>query len=95
MESIKTSSKGQMVIPKSVREALGIHTGTQLQVELLPDRAFRVSVARTDQVAQVDALAGCLAHRGQAMTPTQEQAAVLQAVRSQDERTKGAARKRR
>ena len=40
MESIKTSSKGQMVIPKSVREALGIHTGTTLQVELLPDRAF-------------------------------------------------------
>lgn len=95
METIKTSSKGQIVIPKSVRDALGIHTGTKLRVELLPDRAFKVSVTRTDQAAQVENLAGSLAHRSQHMTPAQEQAAILQAVRADDERTKGAGRHRR
>ena len=95
MESIKTSSKGQMVIPKAVREALGIHKGTELQVELLPDRAFRVSVRRTDQAAQVKALAGSLAHRNQQLTPAQEQAAILGTLRADDERTKGTGQHRR
>ena len=33
MESIKASSKGQMIIPKPIREALDIRSGTQLEVE--------------------------------------------------------------
>ena len=94
MESIKTSSKGQMVIPKSVREALDIRTGTKLEVELLPDRAFKVSVRPGDQAGQVDELAGSLAHRGERLTPAQESAALLRAVQDADERTKGAARPR-
>ena len=32
MESIRASSKGQMIIPKPIREALDIRRGTQLNV---------------------------------------------------------------
>lgn len=94
MESIKASSKGQMIIPKPIREALDIHSGTELDVELLPDKAFKVTVKPTDLVEQVRRLAGSLAHRAKRMTPEEEKAALLAAVRADDERTKRAGRRR-
>ena len=60
MKSIKASSKGQMVIPKTVREALDIRSGTELSVELLSDKAFKVTVEKGDHVEQARRLAGCL-----------------------------------
>ena len=94
MESIKASSKGQMIIPKPIREALDIRSGTELGVELLPNKAFKVSVKPTDRVEQVRRLAGSLAHRAKRMTPKQEEAALLAAVRADDERTKRHGRRR-
>src|SRR5438105_14284933 len=61
MESTKASSRGQMVIPKPIRDALGIRTGTKLAVELLPGEGFRVMVASADRKAAVRRLAGSLA----------------------------------
>lgn len=84
----RTSSRGQMVIPKSIRQALGIGTGTELGIELLPGGAFMVSVVPTDQSAMVRRLAGTLAHRGRRQTARQEDAALLAAVRADDERTR-------
>ena len=49
MESIKASSKGQMIIPKAIREALDIRSGTDLNVELDSATGFRVTVAPTDR----------------------------------------------
>lgn len=95
MESIKASSKGQMIIPKPIREALDIHSGTELDVELLPDKAFKVTIKPTDLVDQVRQLAGSLAHRAKRMTPGEEKAALLAAVRADDERTKRAGRRQR
>lgn len=95
MQSIKASSKGQMIIPKKVREALGIRSGTALGVELLPDKAFKVTVKPTDHADRVSRLAGSLAHRAKRMTPEEEQSAILRAVRADDERTRTSARQRR
>ena len=95
MESIKASSKGQMIIPKKVREALDIRSGTALDVELLPDKAFKVTVKTTDHAVQVKRLAGSLAHRAKRMTPQQEEAAILKAARVDDERTRRPGRHRR
>ena len=97
MESTRSSSKGQMVIPKPVREALGIRSGTELDVELLPGKAFKVSVRSTDHVAQVRRLAGALSRyargRGSARS---DDAAILRAVARDDARIRSyAARKRR
>ncbi|MFA6109900.1 MAG: AbrB/MazE/SpoVT family DNA-binding domain-containing protein [Candidatus Latescibacterota bacterium] len=95
MESAKASSKGQMVIPKSIRQALGIRSGTTLGIELLPDQAFKVSIRPTDQVALVRQLAGSLAHRGQQGAARWEDAAVLEALLADDERTRARPGRRR
>lgn len=55
----KLTSKGQVVIPKVVRERLRWHTGTRLEVEALADGGLRLSPARQDPI---DQLAGCLHH---------------------------------
>ena len=95
MASVKVSSKKQMIIPKPIREALDIHSGTELDVELLPDKAFKVTVKPTDHVEQVRQLAGSLAHRAKRMTPEQEKAALLAAVRADDERIRRSGQRRR
>jgi len=95
MESIKASSKGQMIIPKKVREALDIRSGTQLGVELLAGKAFKVTVKPTDRAGQVRRLAGSLAHRAKRMTPEDEEAAILKAMRADDERTRTPGRRRK
>ncbi len=89
MESTRSSSKGQMVIPKPVREALGIRSGTELEVELLPGNAFKVSVRSSDHAAKVRDLAGSLARfatgRGSAR---RDDAAILREVANDDDRSR-------
>jgi AbrB family looped-hinge helix DNA binding protein len=89
MESVKASSKGQMVIPKAVREALDIRNGTELGIELLPGKAFKVTVKPTDHAEQVRRLAGCFARyatsRGSARG---DDKAILQAVAEDDTRSR-------
>lgn len=94
MESIKASSKGQMIIPKPIREALDIRSGTQLNVELDPGKGFKVTIKPIDHIERVRGLAGSLAHRAKRMTPAQEAAALLKAVQADDERTKSRGRRR-
>lgn len=94
MESIRASSKGQMIIPKQIREALDIRSGTELNVELEPGKGFKVTIKPTDHVERVRGLAGSLAHRAKRMTPAQEAVALLKAVRADDERTKSRGRQR-
>lgn len=94
MESIKASSKGQMIIPKPIREALDIRSGTELNVELDPGKGFKVTIKPTDRARRVRRLAGSLAHRAKRMTPEQEEAAMLKAVQAEDERSKSRGRRR-
>jgi len=94
VDSTRVSSKGQMIIPKRVREALGLKKGTELAIELLPEGGFAARQKATDLVAEVKNIAGMLAHRGKPMTAAREKAAVMAAVLSADERTKGRARRR-
>ena len=94
MENTRVSSKGQMIIPKRVREALGLKKGTELAVELLPEGGFAARPKATDLAAQVRNIAGMLAHRGRPMTAAREKAAIMAAALAGDERTKGKARRR-
>lgn len=64
MDTIRASSKGQIVIPKAIREALDIRSGTELDVQLLPGEGFKVTLRFADHGAQVAKLAGSLARRG-------------------------------
>ena len=94
MENTRVSSKGQMIIPKRVREALGLKKGTELAVELLPEGGFAARPKATDRVAQVRNIAGMLAHRGKRVSAAREKAAIMAAVLAEDERTKRKARRR-
>lgn len=94
MDHTRVSSKGQMIIPKRVREALGLKQGTELAVELLPGGGFAARTKAADPAAQVRNIAGMLAHRGKPLSAAREKAAILAAVLAEDERTKGKARRR-
>ena len=94
MEHTRVSSKGQMIIPKRVRTALGLKQGTELAVDLLPGGGFAARPKATDRSAQVKGIAGMLAHRGKRMSATRERAAIMAAVLAEDERSKRKARRR-
>ena len=96
MESTRVSSKGQMIIPKRVREALGLKKGTELAVELLPEGGFAARPKATDLAAQVRSIAGMLSHQRKPKRPdlTDDQA-ILRAIAADDARIRAYARKRR
>ena len=50
---IKLSSKGQLVIPKNIRENLGLRTGSQLRVHLVDDK---IVLEPVDAISAIDAL---------------------------------------
>jgi len=62
MAMVKTSGKGQVVIPKEVRDGLGISAGSRVLIRLVGDHAEPTALPR-DPVA---ALRGCL-KRGSSM----------------------------
>jgi AbrB family looped-hinge helix DNA binding protein len=54
----RVTSKGQVVIPKSVRDQLRWASGTQLAVEIMEDRAVRLELLEAKD--PIDTLYGCL-----------------------------------
>ena len=96
MENTRVSSKGQMIIPKRVREALGLKQGTELAVELLPGGGFAARPKAPDLVAQVRSIAGMLSHWRKPKWPgLADDEAVLRMAAEDDARIRAYARKRR
>jgi AbrB family looped-hinge helix DNA binding protein len=54
----RVTSKGQVVIPKPVREQLRWGSGTQLAVEIMDDGAVRLALLEDED--PIDSLYGCL-----------------------------------
>jgi AbrB family looped-hinge helix DNA binding protein len=52
---IRLSAKGQLVIPKAIRQTLGLYPGTQFQIELLEDKIILEPV---ETLSAVEALYG-------------------------------------
>lgn len=95
MENTRVSSKGQMIIPKRVRDALGLKKGTELAVELLPGGGFVARPKAPDLVAQVRSIADMLSHRKPRWPGLTDDEAVLRLVAEDDARIRAYARKRR
>ena len=74
------STKGQVILPKPVREALGWEAGARLIVEASSGgvRLQRVSPFPRTRVAEV---AGCLAFRGEPKSLAEMEAGVLAEAR--------------
>lgn len=97
MYSTRASSKGQMVIPKGIRQRLRIRPGTRLSVEPLDDQSFKVRLAsRLGHRAQVEALAGSLHRPGMKYVSEAETNRRIGAMLvADDERIKRAYRRRK
>jgi AbrB family looped-hinge helix DNA binding protein len=59
----RLSSKGQIVLPKLVRDRRGWEVGTMLEVEEVPDGVLLRSIGRSPG-ASVEDLLGCTGYRG-------------------------------
>ena len=96
METTKLSSKGQMIIPKRIRDQLALKPGVELRVELTDAQSFTVRIdSRVSHKAHVERLAGCLKQpdRRRPLSIAEMDAAVMAIARKQDQRTKSKARR--
>ena len=80
METTKLSSKGQVILPKAVRDARSWEAGTQFAVEEVADgvllRPLRPFAATT-----FDEVFGCLKYKGRPKTLGQMEQAIAKSVR--------------
>lgn len=60
--SSTVTEKGQVTLPKAIRDRLGIRPGTRLEFEVLPDGSLRARVLARGSAA----LSGLLARPGEA-----------------------------
>lgn len=85
METTKLSSKGQVVLPKSVREARAWEPGTEFAVEQVGD-GILLRPLRPFPSTSFDAVFGCLKYTGRAKTLRQMEKAIARGVRARHDR---------
>lgn len=76
MTTITLSSKGQLVIPKRVRDDAKVVAGSQLDVRYL-DGEIRLRPIAHPAVSALDEVAGCLARSGRKRLGSQEARAAI------------------
>lgn len=67
METTKLSSKGQVVLPKSVRDARGWREGTEFVIETVTDGVL-LRTRKPFPPTSIDEVAGILAYKGTTKT---------------------------
>ncbi|HRO60948.1 MAG TPA: AbrB/MazE/SpoVT family DNA-binding domain-containing protein [Burkholderiaceae bacterium] len=83
METTRLSSKGQVVLPKSIRDARRLTPGTEFVVEDRPDGILLRLVARPFAATRVDDVLGCTGYRGPALSIEDMDAAIAAAARAE------------
>ena len=78
MNTVTLSSKGQLVIPKGVRDDAQVAAGSQLEVRYLDGEIRLRPIARTAASALED-VAGCLARSSRKRLSQQEERLVIKA----------------
>jgi AbrB family looped-hinge helix DNA binding protein len=76
----RLSSRGQLVLPKEVRDRLGWTTGTEIEVEDAPD-GVHLRLAAPHGTASAADLLGCTGYKGPRRTIEEMDAAVGRAAR--------------
>ena len=85
MERTRLSSKGQLVLPKSVRNTRGWQPGTQLAIEEVTEGVL-LRPLKPFRPARFDEVFGCLKHHGRAKTLPQMEKAIAKGVRAGHDR---------
>ncbi|MBK6386316.1 MAG: AbrB/MazE/SpoVT family DNA-binding domain-containing protein [Rhodoferax sp.] len=90
METATLSSKGQLVIPRKVRESANVSAGDAFQVVYAQGEIHLRPLART-KTTTIDEVAGCLASAGSAtrkpLSEAQTQAAIKARLKAEDAAT--------
>jgi AbrB family looped-hinge helix DNA binding protein len=79
MATTKLSSKGQVILPKSVRDARNWQSGTEFLVEELPDGVL-LRPLKPFPVAAFDEVFGCLKYSGRPKTLGEMEKAIAKGV---------------
>ena len=84
MNTVRLSSKGQLVIPKSVRDDAQVAAGSQLEVRYLDGEIRLRPIVRAPATA-LDDVAGCLARAGRKrLSEKQTQLAIKSRLKTRD-----------
>ncbi|HEX5483511.1 MAG TPA: AbrB/MazE/SpoVT family DNA-binding domain-containing protein [Terriglobia bacterium] len=85
METTKLSTKGQIILPKAVRERRGWKAGTRFAAEEITGGVL-LRPLRTFPPAQFDDVFGCLKHKGSAKTLAQMEESIARGVKERHDR---------
>jgi AbrB family looped-hinge helix DNA binding protein len=78
--TIRLSTKGQLVVPKEIRERHGWSAGSELVFEDLGDKVV-LREAREVQETRLEDLIGCTGYRGPAKTLEEMEAGIARGAR--------------
>ena len=67
METTKLSTKGQIVLPKAIRESRGWRAGMEFSVEDTP-KGILIRPVKPFPPTRIEDVAGCLAYKGRPKT---------------------------
>ena len=85
METTKLSSKGQVVLPKPVRDARSWLPGTEFAVEEVSDGVL-LRPLRPFEATTLDDVYGCLKYHGRTKTLRQMERTIAKGVRARHDR---------
>ena len=77
----RLSSKGQLVLPKRIRDKRGWNQGSKVEIEEVPGGVL-LRLVRDSEPATLDALLGCTGYRGAPRTLAQMEAAIREGAGS-------------
>ena len=80
METTRLSSKGQVVLPRSIRTAKSWRPGQALAVETTPEGVL-LRPLKAFETTSMEDVAGCLSYRGKAKTLEDMDAAIAAEAR--------------
>jgi len=85
MEITRLSTKGQVILPKTIRDARGWGAGTELVVEETPE-GVTLRPLRQSPPSRLEDVVGCLRYTGRAKTLRQMENAIAKGVRERRDR---------
>jgi AbrB family looped-hinge helix DNA binding protein len=85
METTRLSTKGQIILPKSIRDSRDWRPGTTLTVEETKDGVL-LRPKRIFPRTRIEDVVGCLRYYGKAKTPAQMDAAIGKEVSRRHDR---------
>ena len=93
MQTVTLSSKGQLVIPKSLRDQVHLNVGDELAVRVFGGEIrLRRLLVQAPVNSDLEAVAGCMAQKGlKKLSEPQVRQAIAQRLKSRDAASRNAA----